>query len=43
MQVVLERSSLWAGDVLRGTAYFHNATRPVNYEAVYVEVRPDLT
>ena len=38
MQVVLERSAVWAGDVVRGTAYFHNNTRPVNYDAVYVEV-----
>lgn len=39
MQVVLERPSVWAGDVVRGTAYFHNSTRPVNYDVVYVEVR----
>lgn len=39
MQVVLEHNTLWTGDVVKGTAYFHNATRPINYDAVFIEVR----
>jgi hypothetical protein len=41
MQVILERATVFAGEVVRGKVFIHNATEPVNYNEVFVEVGAD--
>jgi hypothetical protein len=37
MQVALERAVVFAGDVVRGKVYVHNATCDIDYNELYVE------